>query len=192
MADDQELIQRLAVRVDDAFENVVLAYQHQLYAFALRLTGSARDAEEIAQDALVRAYNALCRYDGARIRELRLRPWLYQITMNVYRNRYRAAKVLETPLEAESGERIHEPAADERTDPAALLLQAELNHCLARALSSLPPRYRPAVVLRHVMGLDYGELVEALGQPLGTVKSNVHRGIKLMREALKEGPYANV
>src|SRR5258708_11089770 len=89
MIDERSLSGLLAVDLDEHFEQVVRTYQDRLYSFALRLTGSRQDAEESTQDAFVRAYRALQHYPADRRRALRLRPWLYQITLNVVRNRVR-------------------------------------------------------------------------------------------------------
>ncbi len=82
---DQDLSAALAADVDGSFEQLVLTFQDRLYAFALRLTGSPQDAEEVTQDAFVRAYRALVSYPDSRIRSLALRPWLHQIVLNIFR-----------------------------------------------------------------------------------------------------------
>ena len=81
MDTDEPLIAALADDLDASFEGLVLAHQDRVYSIALRMLGDPRDAEEAAQDALVRAYRALAGYDAARIRELRLRPWLATIVL---------------------------------------------------------------------------------------------------------------
>ena len=87
MDTDEPLIAALADDLDGSFEALVLAHQDRIYSIALRMLGDPRDAEEAAQDALVRAYRALAGYDAARIRELRLRPWLATIVLNLCRSR---------------------------------------------------------------------------------------------------------
>ena len=87
MDTDEPLIAALADDLDASFEALVLAHQDRIYSIALRMLGDPRDAEEAAQDALVRAYRALAGYDAARIRELRLRPWLATIVLNLCRSR---------------------------------------------------------------------------------------------------------
>ena len=178
---DATLAERLALDLDGAFEHLVLAYQNRLFGFALRLTGRSADAEDSVQDALVRAYRALKRYPDQRRRTLRLRPWLYRITLNVVRNRARGerAELVELPdrLSADVGDQP-EPAAE----------SAERTRDLARLLLRLPDRYRAPVVLRHVQGLSYGEAAAVLDQPVGTTKANVHRGLRLLRAALEASP----
>src|SRR6266481_2632844 len=86
MIDEQSLAAHLAADLDGHFEHLVRTYQDRLYSFALRTTGSRQDAEESTQDAFVRAYRALRSYPEDRRRAMRLRPWLYQITLNTVRN----------------------------------------------------------------------------------------------------------
>ena len=122
MDTDEPLIAALADDLDASFEGLVLAHQDRVYSIALRMLGDPRDAEEAAQDALVRAYRALAGYDAARIRELRLRPWLATIVLNLCRSRLarrpaaaRTALSLDLALPGEL-----EPRLEERRGPAAV------------------------------------------------------------------------
>lgn len=174
----------LALDLDGCFERLVIAYQHRMYAFALRLTCSPQDAEEIAQDAFVRAYRALTSYEPERIRALALRPWLYRIALNVFRNRVRGKRLPLVSLDGnEQTMELHlMDTPDQRPD--AVVERAEQARELGALIASLPERYRIAVVLRHVEGFDYHEMASLLNQPVGTIKSNVHRGVRLLRAAL--------
>src|SRR5438270_12672553 len=100
---EQGLAERLATDLDGHFEHLVRTYQDRLYGFALRLTGSRQDAEESTQDAFVRAYRALQGYAEDRRRALRLRPWLYQITLNVVRNRVRRPALVAVSVDGPLG-----------------------------------------------------------------------------------------
>lgn len=192
-SDDTLLARRLADDLAGGFEALALAYAGRLYAFALRLGAGHEDAEEIAQDTLVRAYRALAGYDAARRGELRLRAWLFAIALNVQRNRVRGRRLPSVPLEPQGtggdGDETRliapEPAADPREAPEAQAEAGETRRELAAALLELPGRLRVAVVLRHVQGLSYAEAAEALGVPVGTVKAQVHRGTRLLRAALE-------
>src|SRR3954454_21956670 len=116
--DDAELTERLARDLDGTFEVLVRAHVDRCYAIALSVLGNPHDAEEVAQDALVRAYRALGGYEPGRIRELRLRPWLATIVVNLCRKRVRRNPLRTTPL----GPLIQagaDPAAPADTDPAA-------------------------------------------------------------------------
>ena len=187
MDTDSLLISALADDVDDSFEALVLAHQDRLYSIALRVLGDTRDAEEAAQDALVRAYRALSGYDPARILDLRLRPWLATIVLNLCRSRLarrpataRRALSLDAPLPGDL-----EPRADDDRGPAASAARRATAVEWSELLLTLPPAYRSAVVLRHVDGLSYPELAIALDRPEGTVKAQVHRGLALLRTAFE-------
>lgn len=181
--DDTELTERLARDLDGTFETLVRAHVDRCYAIALRVLGDPHDAEEVAQDALVRAYRALATYDPARIRELRLRAWLATIVVNVCRNRVRRRAVPTTPL-APLVELGHEPAAPADTGPAAIAETAAERERLAALLATLPDRYRIPIVLRHVDDLSYAELSAVLGRPEGTLKAQVSRGLAMLRAAV--------
>lgn len=186
--EENDLSAALAASVDGAYEDVVRAFQHRLYAFALRMCGSPQDAEEIAQDAFIRAYRALRTYPAERVRALALRPWLYQITLNVCRNRARPGRPLSVPLDGAEGGAPLEIEGDARERPDVIAEQMELRHTVATAILRLPVHFRAAVILRHVEGLSYQEIAVLLGQPPGTVKAHVHRGAKLLREVLAATP----
>jgi len=148
-------------------------HQHRVYALGLALTGNRQDAEEVAQDTFLRAYRALVTYPPARIRDLRQRAWLHQIALNVVRNRARRAKFRLVELNGSEPDHASGPEDD-------VMLKAELD-ALASRVACLPARYREAVVLRHVQELSYVEAAAVLGVPVGTVKSNVHRGLQMLK-----------
>ncbi len=182
------LADALANDLAGTFERVVLTYQDRLFTFALRLCGDRRDAEEVVQDAFIRAYRALLSYDAERIRALALRAWLYRITLNLARNRLRGRASTPLPLPEEHQEEGRVAAitplqAREDQGPEQVAERAELSVRLVAALDTLPPRYRTTIVLRHVAGLSYPEVAAALTLPTGTVKAQVHRGVALLRTA---------
>lgn len=187
MAQDDELRDRLADDLDGTFEEFVRVYQDRLFSFALRLTSRREDAEEIAQDAFVRAYRALATYPAERIRAMALRAWLYQITLNVTRNRLRGKKVklvsLDHPL-SPRGDTAWEAQDAEAKRPDARYEASRRRADMASLVAGLPERYRAPILLRYVEGLPLEEVARVLGQPVGTAKSNVHRGVNALREAL--------
>lgn len=182
MMDDLDLTRRLADDLDGAFEPLVRAHVDRLFSIALRLTGDQRDAEEIAQDALVRAYRALARYDAARIRTLALRPWLTTLTLNLARSRRRRISDRRPPA-ALDGPVVDALRSPDRNQPEAASVRREEAQRLACHLATLPDRYRAPIVLRYVDDLSYSEMAEVLGRPEGTLKAQVHRGLALLRAA---------
>jgi RNA polymerase sigma-70 factor, ECF subfamily len=151
---------------------MVETHQHRIYGFALNLSGNPADAEEIAQDAFIRAHKALEGYDADRVRELKVSAWLHQIALNVFRNRVRRRLRETVPL-------------DSIAEPRANGLGPEALHDLRSAVLALPVRYREAIVLRHVQGFNYNEIGDVLGVPAGTAKSDVHRGLAILKEELR-------
>jgi RNA polymerase sigma-70 factor (ECF subfamily) len=187
MDTDDRLAAALARDLDRSFDALVLAHQDRLYTIALRMLGDPRDAEEAAQDALVRAYRALATYDAGRIRELRVRGWLTTIVLNLCRTRggRRAARGA-APVSLDDDARpLMEPAAPAADAPTQVAERHAERERWAARLAEIPPVYRAAVVLRHVDGLSYPEAAAALGRPEGTVKAQVHRGIALLRTMLE-------
>jgi RNA polymerase sigma-70 factor, ECF subfamily len=190
MDTDSTLIAALARDLDGSFETLVLAHQDRLYSIALRFLGNPGDAEEVAQDALVRAYRALAGYEPERIHELRLRPWLATIVLNLCRTRAGRSAAREAvarpalSLDATELGRL-EPRADEASGPATTVVRRDVRRRWSALLMTLPPAYRSAVVLRHVDGLSYPEVASALDRPEGTVKAQVHRGVALLRAAFE-------
>jgi RNA polymerase sigma-70 factor (ECF subfamily) len=181
----------LAQDLDAAFETLVVSFQDRLYSFAYRLCGNREDAEEVAQDSFVRAYRALKTYPADRIRALALQAWLYRITLNVARNKWRGKRVRLVSLEnggadGEAARRAWEaPDAAERR-PDSRLEQEQDRAGLASLVATLPERYRAAIILRYVEGLRLEEVATILKQPLGTAKSNVHRAVNLLRRAITD------
>ena len=158
---------------DRVFERLVRDHQNRIYALGLALTGNSHDAEDVAQDTFVRAYRALATYPPERIRDLKQKAWLHRIAVNVVRNRVRGVRPRLVELNGSEPDARSGPEED-------VLRKAEIDELAAR-VACLPARYREAVVLRHVQELSYAEVADALGQPVGTVKANVHRGLKLLR-----------
>lgn len=181
--DDIDLADRLAADLDGTFEALVRAHADRLYGIALRLTGDGRDAEEIAQDALVRAYRALSGYEAEQIRSLRIRPWLAAIAVNLTRNRRRRVADRQPSLSLDAAGPGTDPAAPPSDAPEALAVRRAERERWAAALACLPDRYRVPLVLRHVDDLSYEEMAEALGRPEGTLRAQVHRGLALLRAA---------
>ena len=189
MDTDAALAGRLATNLEAGFPGLVAAHQDRLYTIALRLLGDRRDAEEVAQDALVRAYRAMQNYERDRITALRLRPWLASIAVNLARNRRRRADDRQPPSQLEPMlDAGFDVATDRRVAPDQRAARRETQRELAEALLRLTPAVRAAIVLRHVDGLSVAETAEALGRPEGTIKAQVHRGLRELRTGLETTP----
>ncbi|MBV9120442.1 MAG: RNA polymerase sigma factor [Chloroflexi bacterium] len=163
---------------DSEFEILVLTYQDAIYRFGLRLTGCPSEAEDVAQDAFVRAFQWLRRNppDG----DFQMKPWLYRVALNVARSRARRRPPPTAGLAAAAA------VVDEHLrGPVEHAELQESRFRLEKCLSQLPIRYRESVVLRHIEELSYLEIASVLRRPVGTVKSDVHRGLALLRSTLE-------
>jgi RNA polymerase sigma-70 factor (ECF subfamily) len=176
IAENDPLCARLADDLDSAFSELVVEHQQLVFGIAVRVVGDYV-ADDVAQEVFVRAYRALKRYSPGRVRGMRLRPWLGRITLNLARNSIRGRRP-----EVDIAD-IAESKQSTDDGPVQLIQRSEDQDMWARLLAGLPPRYRLAVALRHVDELSYAELAETLGRPAGSVKSDVHRGIALLRAA---------
>jgi RNA polymerase sigma factor (sigma-70 family) len=185
LMDEPQLLAALAADLDRSFEALVVAHGDRVYSIALRLVGDPHEAEDVAQDALARAYRALAGWDATRIRELRLGAWLATIVLNLVRNRARRR----TPPNATETitflDDLAHPTAASADTPHDRLARRETGETWAARLLALPARYRAPIVLRHVENLGYSEIAEILGRPQGTIKAQVHRGLELLRAALE-------
>ncbi|PZR56675.1 MAG: hypothetical protein DLM50_07535 [Candidatus Meridianibacter frigidus] len=169
----------------ERFESIVEDYQRRLYGFALRMTGNREDAEEIVQDAFVRAFRALGKMSPQQRAELRLQPWLYTITLNVTRNRLRSKKPTNVALDALADpEALLRGSHEGPAQPEAIVERNADMVLVERALLSLPMHLRAAATLRFIEGRSHPEIAEILHQPIGTVKSHVHRAVRILRRIL--------
>ena len=172
---DQEIVRRCLSGDTDAYADLVERYGGRVYNVALRITRDPDAAHDCAQDAFIRAYRALHQYDPA----YPFGPWIFRITTNaslnfVQRGRGREITVEELPEDPEPLEAGPELTAVRKED---------LEEVLA-AMAELPPAYRAALTLRHMQELSYQEVADALGIPLGTVKTHLHRARAALRSKL--------
>ena len=169
----------------DRFESIVDEFQRRLYGFALRMTGNREDAEEIVQDAFVRAYRALGKMSAQQRAELRLQPWLYTITLNVTRNRLRSKKPTNVALDALADPDALLRDSQEGPPQPETIVERDADMALVeKALLQLPMHLRAAATLRFIEGRSHPEIAEILNQPIGTVKSHVHRAVRILRRIL--------
>jgi RNA polymerase sigma-70 factor, ECF subfamily len=184
LLDMSALLERLSTDLDRYFPQLMLGTQHRLYAFALRQTNSPQDAEDIVQEAYIRAYHALADYPSERIRMMKLHSWLYKITLNIFYRHASSVRLTRLPLDL-SEDSTHLAIEDDgREQPERVLEDREDLRELEAMVSQLPAQYRIAVNCYYFEELSYREIAELLNQPIGTVKSNVHRGTQMLRKTM--------
>ena len=174
--DDATLVDKVLAGEQDAFARLVERHQRWVTVAALRSTRRLEEADEMAQETFLRAYQALASWR----REAPFRSWLGQILRNRLRDRARAATPLAEPLEA-----AHDPGGEAEQERA--LLDRELLDALRRAYDELPAgRQREVIRMRFLEGKSLAEIAGALGLRLGTVKIHLFRGSRKLKEQLAE------
>jgi RNA polymerase sigma-70 factor (ECF subfamily) len=166
------LAERIAEGDPEAPRALVERHYAELYRYAFAVLREERAAEDAVQDAFERAFSALGRYPEGRLRSMRLRPWLYRITLNVARNRLRRRR--EVAVEEVPGVVGSDEGREDVMDVLA-------------ALGRLPERQRVAVTLRYLQDLPYAEISGATGWPEGTVKTLARRGLMRLRRLMDVG-----
>ena len=172
----------------DDFERQALAHVNALYGAAYRLTRNPRDAEDLVQDSLLRAY----RFWDSFQQDSNCKAWLLRIVTNTfiyeYQRRKRSREILDAASaeqEATDGVLVHADARD-KLSPERVLVDRSVSDDVQRALEQLPEDFRTAVILCDMQGLSYKEIAEIMECPVGTVMSRLFRGRKLLATALRE------
>lgn len=185
---DGQLVGQVCAGRPEVYAELVRRYQTSVYQVALRLCGEREEALDIAQDAFVRAYDALGRFDRAQS----FGPWICRIATNVALSRLERRRLPVVPLEqGPSGELVSQTVAQqhaETSEPERLYLADEQRARISQALLALPPHYRAVIELRHFQDRRYDEIATTLGLPLSDVKSHLFRARRRLRELLQEAP----
>jgi len=167
------------------FDALVERYHKQAYNIAYRMAGNHADAEDLTQEAFIRAF----RFFGQYRRELPFDSWLYKIMSNVFIDSLRRKpkariRSLDQPVITEDGEAQME-IADPSAGPEESVLSTEMDGRIQAALNTLPEAFRLTVIYADIEGLSYEEIAEATNTNIGTVRSRLHRGRRLLRGKLK-------
>ena len=170
-----------------AFNQLVLAYQDQVYGLCLRMLGAQQPAEDVTQEAFISAYRNVRRMRGPSVKS-----WLLRIASNAcideLRRRQRRPQIsIDYRRDSDETETSFD-VPDSTPGPEQLALRQELRSALQLELLELPPDQRLAIVLCDIEGLAYEEVAEAMGTSVGTVKSRISRGRARLREAIESKP----
>jgi RNA polymerase sigma-70 factor (ECF subfamily) len=182
--DDDSLVRACRAGETEAFGALVRRYQGRLYPTILRLSGSSEDAEDILQDAFVRAYEKLAQFQG----DSSFYTWIYRIAVNLALTGYRKKRVraLSRGKNGRHGllpDELVDESAD--ADPTIGMERAERERIVEDALSQLGPEHRAIVVLKDFDGHRYEEISAILNIPVGTVRSRLHRARHELRDRLR-------
>jgi RNA polymerase sigma-70 factor (ECF subfamily) len=178
--DEPELIRRAIEGDDSAYRSLVERYQDRLLTVARRLVGDAHRAEDVVQDALLKAYAKLGSFHGRST----FYTWIYRITVNAASDvRQREARRRAVSLDDGPIGRI---LAGDAPGPDARAATAELRRIVRREIEELSPKLRTILKLRELEGLSYEELAEVLGISKGTVESRLFRAREKLAERLRD------
>ncbi len=181
---DEELIARVLAGDETAYETIVARYGDYVYTIAVRIVGNDEDAEDVAQEAFVRAYRALPGFRG----DSKFSSWLYRIATNraLTHLKRRRRRVVTVGLDA--GPRVEAGASEvgrgSERGPDRLVLDDEFRREVRAAVLELPERYRVVVTLFYLEEKSYKEVAAILGIPMGTLKTHLHRARALLRDML--------
>ena len=186
--EELRLVERVRAGETEAFEDLVRAHEKSVYNLALRMTGNPQDAEDMAQEAFLKAYRSLPDFRG----ESKFSVWLYRIVSNVcldhLRRQSRRPTVSLTAADDEGGEDAQWDVPDESFSPERLLERKLTREAVQKGLAQLPEEQRQILLLREIRGLSYEEIGEILALEPGTVKSRIFRARKrLCAFLLQEG-----
>jgi RNA polymerase sigma-70 factor (ECF subfamily) len=185
-ASDLSLVRRVQRGDKGAFDALVLKYQHKLVKLVMRYVRNPAEAEDIAQEAFIKAYRALPQFRG----ESAFYTWLYRIAINTAKNAVvsRDRNPVEYDLDRGNTDESYDMQGrmkDSET-PEGLVLTDEIRSTVNAAIDSLPDDLRTAIVLRELEGLSYEEIAEAMACPVGTVRSRIFRAREAIDRRLRE------
>jgi RNA polymerase sigma-70 factor (ECF subfamily) len=178
---DLILIERARGGDLDAFNDLVLLHQDQLFALVARMVPDRDQASDAVQEAFFSAYRNLAGFRGGSVKS-----WLNRICVNAAMDAQRARKRRPVQPYPEFEDDSWQPPTGEEADPERQVLTAERSSVLTAALAGITPDQRAAIVLFDIQGFDYAEIAEMTGVSLGTVKSRIHRGRLGLRGLLED------
>src|SRR5689334_2487902 len=178
---DLILIERARGGDLDAFNDLVVLYQEQMFALIVRMVPDRYQAADCVQEAFFSAYRHLTSFSGATVKS-----WLNRIAINAAMDIQRARKRRPVQPYPELEDESWQPKAGEEADPVQTALTTERHRVLNAALAGITDDQRAAIVLYDVEGYDYAEIASMTGVSLGTVKSRIHRGRLSLRDVLSD------
>jgi RNA polymerase sigma-70 factor, ECF subfamily len=183
---DLSLVRRVQRGDKGAFDALVLKYQHKVVKLVMRYVRNPAEAEDVAQEAFIKAYRALPQFRG----DSAFYTWLYRIAINTAKNAVvsRDRSPVDFDLDAQNSDESYDMQGrlkDSET-PEGLVLTDEIRSTVNAAIDALPEDLRTAIVLRELEGLSYEEIAAAMGCPVGTVRSRIFRAREAIDRRLRE------
>lgn len=168
----------------DAFAEIVEIYSNSIYQLGYRMLGNRHEAEDIAQEAFIRAYVNIKSFN----QDLKFSTWLFRIATNLCIDRMRKKKpdyYLDAEVSGTDGLTMYSQLASNSPLPEMELESLELQESVQKEILKLPEKYRSVIVLKYIEELSLNEISEILDLPLGTVKTRIHRGREALRQQLR-------
>ncbi|WP_338471376.1 RNA polymerase sigma factor SigW [Niallia sp. XMNu-256] len=168
----------------NAFGEIVEMYKDKVYQISYRMLGNRHEAEDIAQEAFLRAYVNIQSYNT----EYKFSTWLYRITTNLCIDRIRKKKpsyYLDAEVSGTEGLNMYSQIPSTTRLPEDDVESLELQDTIQKEIMKLPEKYRSVIVLKYIEELSLKEISEILDMPLGTVKTRIHRGREALRKRLQ-------
>ena len=182
--DDLKIIESCLLGNTQVFSRLIDNYKNMVYNLAYRMSNNSHEAEDISQEAFLRAYQSLARFNPS----YKFSTWLFQITLNIIRDRFKKKELnyvsLDAPIETDDSEFYPQPA-DSINNPEQIIAQKEDAQAIQQAILSLPLKYREVIVLRHLQDLSYIEIANILKLPPGTVKIRLYRAREQLKKILE-------
>ncbi|TXH69705.1 MAG: RNA polymerase sigma factor RpoE [Thiothrix sp.] len=181
---DLELVQRVQAGDKKSFDVLVLKYQHKVINLVMRYMHDPDTAQDVAQEAFIKAYRGLKNFRG----ESAFYTWLYRIAINTAKNHLvsQGRRAPTNDIDADEAEQFEgESALKEYGTPENEMLRDEIQSIVSNAIDALPDDLRTAIVLRELEGMSYEEIAEAMDCPIGTVRSRIFRARESIDKVLQ-------
>jgi len=183
--DELKIIESCLLGNTEVFSQLIDSYKNMVYNLAYRMSNNPQEAEDISQEAFLRAFQSLVHFNSS----YKFSTWLYQITLNIIRDRFKKKELnyisLDTPLKKDDREFYPQPA-DLTHNPEQIMAQQENTQTIQQAILSLPLKYREVIVLRHLQDLSYIEISNILKIPAGTIKIRLYRAREQLKKILAD------
>jgi RNA polymerase sigma-70 factor (ECF subfamily) len=180
MADEHQWVQEVLSGNKQAYAHIINKYKNQLYATILRMTKNPEDAQDLVQEAFIKVYNQLRRFDG----KGSFSSWMYRVAINHCMDEFRKKRYQMKQIE------VNEDKIINPNHPEIIFLKKEKSRQLERLIGTLPEDERMIILLRYVNELSYDEICNLIDVPLSQVRNKLHRAKKKMRDTVKrEGGY---
>jgi RNA polymerase sigma-70 factor, ECF subfamily len=180
---DKQLIKKVRKGNHEAFAQLIDLYKAQVYNICLRMVRIPADAEDLAQEAFIRAYTNIDKYEI----DKKFSTWLYRIATNLsidYLRKKKPGVYLDAELPGTDGYTMSSMLSSPDPLPEEQIVQSETSHWLHDEIDQLPAKYRAAIILKYMEDLSVKEISEILEIPVPTVKTRIHRGREALRERL--------